>query len=169
MSTAYLGLGSNLGDRLQNLRAAVGALDAHPDVVVVAKSSVYASEPVGMTDQPEFLNAVVAVETSLDAHSMLTLAQEIEKRLGRKRGIRWGPRTLDIDLLLFCGLEISNEVLEVPHPRIAQRRFVLEPLLEIAPDALMPDGTSMKELLRGLEGGPWTRREGEMTLDESSA
>jgi 2-amino-4-hydroxy-6-hydroxymethyldihydropteridine diphosphokinase len=125
----YLGLGSNVGDRLANLRAAADRLP------VVARSSVYETEPQGeVLDQPDFLNAVVAIETSLGPEDLLRLAKEVEAELGRDFGqIRHGPRVVDIDLLLLGDIEMSTDRLTLPHRDVLNRRFVLEPLLELDP------------------------------------
>ena len=150
MSRAYIGLGSNEGDRLENLKAGVADLSVADDVVVVGKSGVYDSEPVGVTDQGDFLNAVVAVETSLDPHQLLSLVLKIELAHGRQRITRWGPRTLDMDILLFGDIEQDDPELSIPHPRFRERRFVLEPLLEVEPEVRLPDGTPAKKLLDDL-------------------
>lgn len=151
MTRAYLGLGSNLGDRLGHLKAAVSLLDAADGVEVAAVSSVYRSEPVGPPGQGEYLNAVVAVDTSLSPAVLLSRSREIEEARGRRRGLRWGPRTLDIDILLFGSEEIDEPDLQVPHPRLATRRFVLDPLLEIAPDARLTDGTRLSDACSRLD------------------
>lgn len=151
MTRAYVGMGSNMGDRIGHLAAGLAALSAAlPDVLVVGKSSVYESEPVGMTDQDDFYNAVVAVETTLDPYKFLELLHEIERSRGRQRITRWGPRTLDLDVLLFGSLEQDDPVLIVPHPRLSERRFVMEPLLEIDPEARVPDGSRVADLLDRL-------------------
>ena len=150
MSRAYVGLGSNIGDRLENLRSGVMALTVTEDAVVVGKSGVYDSEPVGLTDQPDFLNAVVAVETTLDPYQLLGLLNSIEHQHGRQRITRWGPRVLDMDILLFGDVEQDDPRLWIPHPRLTERRFVLEPLLEVAPDVRLPDGTPVKKVLDEL-------------------
>jgi 2-amino-4-hydroxy-6-hydroxymethyldihydropteridine diphosphokinase len=150
VSRAYIGLGSNEGDRLENLKAGVAKLAATHDVVVVAKSGVYDSEPVGMTDQGDFLNAVVAVETALDPYQLLDLILKIELDHGRQRITRWGPRTLDLDILLFGDIVQDDPELSIPHPRLKERRFVLEPLVEIEPEVRLPDGTPAKKLLDDL-------------------
>jgi 2-amino-4-hydroxy-6-hydroxymethyldihydropteridine diphosphokinase len=126
----YLGLGSNVGDRLANLRAAADRLP------VVARSSVYETEPQGeVLDQPDFLNAVVAIETSLEPEGLLRLAKEVEADLGRDFSeVRHGPRVVDIDLLLLGDIRLETDRLTLPHPEVTTRRFVLVPLLEIAPD-----------------------------------
>ncbi len=145
---AYLGLGSNLGDRGAYLKMALQALDSHPRIQITRTSSVYESEPVGFLDQEWFLNQVVEIETSLSPHALLHVLQEIENRLGREREIRWGPRVIDLDLLLFENRLLSNSELTVPHPRMYERNFVLVPLNEIAPNFLHPDGRSTQEHLR---------------------
>lgn len=132
MTTAYLSLGSNLGDRPGYLAGAVRGLEAaHTHVLRV--SSVYETAPWGKTDQPAFLNMAVAIETILSPHELLRHILSVEQSLGRVRMERWGPRTVDIDLLLFGQERLASPDLEVPHPRMAERAFVLVPLLEIAP------------------------------------
>lgn len=136
---AYLGLGSNLGDRLAHLQDGVDGLAAAEGVAVVAASPVYETSPVGGPEQDDYLNAVVAVETDRSARSLLELGQELERRAHRTRTERWGPRTLDVDVLLI-GTERTDEPdLEVPHPRIWDRGFVVVPLHEIAPDLVGAD------------------------------
>jgi 2-amino-4-hydroxy-6-hydroxymethyldihydropteridine diphosphokinase len=131
----YLGLGSNVGDRLANLRAAGDALVNH-GVEVVAASSVYETEPQGeVLDQPDFLNACLAIETELGPEELLTVCKEVEHALGRRPGgVRHGPRPIDVDLLMLGDIEYRSERLVLPHPEITKRRFVLEPLLELDPD-----------------------------------
>jgi 2-amino-4-hydroxy-6-hydroxymethyldihydropteridine diphosphokinase len=140
---AYLGLGSNLGDRAGNLQAAVDVLDAETGVKVVASSSVWETDPVGGPSQPDYLNAVIGVETDLAPHDLLSACQRTETALGRVRDVRWGPRTIDIDILLLDELVIDDADLTVPHPRMSERAFVLLPLLELTPDAMLPDGTRL--------------------------
>lgn len=136
---AHLGIGSNIGDRLAHLQSAVDGLAAAPRVRVVSVSSVYETIPVGGPEQDDYLNAVVAVETVRSARSLLELGQELEGRARRTRTERWGPRTLDVDVLLI-GTETTTEPdLEVPHPRIWDRGFVVVPLHEIAPDLVGAD------------------------------
>lgn len=134
MTRAYLGLGSNLGDRLAHLQSAVDALAVEPGVRVVALSRVYETAPVGGPEQGPFYNAVVAVETSLDPHALLHLAQRLEAAAQRRRTERWGPRTLDVDVLVVEGDAVDEEDLTVPHPRMWERGFVLAPLRDVAPD-----------------------------------
>lgn len=162
MSRAYIGLGSNQGERLENLRSGVNGLVMAEDVVVVGKSSVYDSEPVGLRDQPDFLNAVVGVETTLDPYELLSLLHKVELGHGRQRITRWGPRTLDLDILLFGDLEQDDPKLLIPHPRLKERRFVMEPLLEVDPDVRLPDGTPVRKLLEELGGSQLVWRSGEL-------
>jgi 2-amino-4-hydroxy-6-hydroxymethyldihydropteridine diphosphokinase len=130
---AYLGIGSNLGDRLEHLRLAVADLAAADDVDVVAVSPVYETAPVGGPEQPDYLNAVVAVDTTRSARSLLTLAQTIEAHAERVRTVRWGPRTLDVDVLLVGDERLEEPDLVVPHPRMTERAFVVVPLADLDP------------------------------------
>ena len=131
---AYLALGSNLGDRLAHLQLAVDALADTPGVQVHALSRVYETAPVGGPPQDAYLNAVVAIETDLDPHELLRRCQEIEQLAARERSERWGPRTLDVDVLLIDGTRLDTEDLTIPHPRMWERGFVLAPLRDVAPD-----------------------------------
>jgi 2-amino-4-hydroxy-6-hydroxymethyldihydropteridine diphosphokinase len=140
-----VGLGSNLGDRRAHLRAAVGALDRLGEIDTV--SSVYETAPVGGPPQGSYLNAVVVLRTRLAPAELLDAFLEIEQSRGRQRRERWGPRSLDLDLLLYDDRVIDEPGLEVPHPEITRRRFVLEPLLEVWPEAALPDGTPLASLL----------------------
>jgi 2-amino-4-hydroxy-6-hydroxymethyldihydropteridine diphosphokinase len=144
MTTAYVGLGSNLGDRLGTLARAADAIEHLSETHVVKVSHVYESAAALIEDQPNFLNAVVEITTGLEPLALLGLLRDIETEFGRERGVEKGPRTLDLDLLLFGDEEIANDELTVPHPGIAQRDFVLTPLLEIAPRLVLPDGTYLK-------------------------
>ena len=128
---AYLSLGANLGNREETLREAVRRIGAAEGVETVAVSSVYETEPWGRTDQPRFLNLAVAVETTLSPEALLALTQSIENALGRVRHERWGARTIDIDVLCFEGVERNTPELTLPHPRAAERDFVLRPLAEL--------------------------------------
>jgi 2-amino-4-hydroxy-6-hydroxymethyldihydropteridine diphosphokinase len=134
VTRAYLGLGSNLGDRLGHLQRAVDALEATAGVTVVAVSSVYETAPVGGPEQDDFLNAVVAVDTDRSPSDLLTVAMEVEQLEARVRTVRWGPRTLDVDILLYGDERVSTPDLEIPHPRMHERAFVLAPLHDVAPD-----------------------------------
>jgi 2-amino-4-hydroxy-6-hydroxymethyldihydropteridine diphosphokinase len=140
VTSAYLGLGSNLGDRLANLQRAVELLSAEPDIQVVASSRVWESDPVGGPPQPNYLNAVVQVEVDRDAHGLLAAAQRVERALGRERRVRWGPRTIDVDVLIVDQEQSDDPELTLPHPRMLERAFVLLPLLELDPDPVLPDG-----------------------------
>jgi 2-amino-4-hydroxy-6-hydroxymethyldihydropteridine diphosphokinase len=139
---AYLGIGSNLGDRLAHLQDAVRGLVATPGISVVAVSAVYETAPVGGPPQPDYLNAAVAIDTALSARDLLGVAHRLEHDAQRVRGERWGPRTLDVDVLLVGDEEIHDDDLEVPHPRLAERGFVLAPLadLDVRPDVPHPPG-----------------------------
>lgn len=132
--SAYLGLGSNLGDRAAMLQLALDDLAATPGVRVVAVSRVYETEPVGGPEQDDFLNAVVAVDTELDARGLLVVAQRIERHAGRVRTVRWGPRSLDVDILIVGDERVDESDLEVPHPRMQERAFVLAPMHDVAPE-----------------------------------
>lgn len=133
MNLSYLSLGSNMGDRFEMLRQAVAQLVEHPAVTVTRISSLYETDPVGYTDQEPFLNMVVQLETELTAMALLDVCQMIEQNLNRKRLVRWGPRTIDLDILLYNQDRIETARLTVPHPRMNERAFVLIPLLEIDP------------------------------------
>lgn len=132
MNNVYLSIGTNIGEREQNLKLAVKMLQNSPDVDVKSVSSIYETAPVGYIDQPSFLNIAVHIETHHSAFKMLEICQSIENELGRVREIRWGPRIIDLDILLFNHDNIEVENLIVPHPRMYERAFVLVPLLEIA-------------------------------------
>jgi 2-amino-4-hydroxy-6-hydroxymethyldihydropteridine diphosphokinase len=155
----FLGLGSNVGDRPANLRAARAALPAH-GVQVVAASSDYETEPQGeVLDQPDFLNACVEIETELGPEELLDACKAVEGELGRvPGGPRHGPRPIDVDLLLLGDIELQTDRLTLPHPEIATRRFVLEPLLELDPDLALPDGSRAADLLAAVGGQRVERR-----------
>ena len=145
---AYVGLGSNLGEREATLWKALEGLGATEGIEVVAVSSFRETDPVGVVDQPRFVNGAAALETSLRPRELLERLLDVERSLGRDRAVeeRWGPRTLDLDLLLYGGETIDEPGLEVPHPRLAERAFVLEPLLELDPDLRLPDGRPLRDL-----------------------
>jgi 2-amino-4-hydroxy-6-hydroxymethyldihydropteridine diphosphokinase len=151
-TVAFLGLGSNLGDRLANLQGAVDLLHGEPGLRVVASSRVWETEPVGGPPQPDYLNAVIRVETDLSARDLLDAAHRVEDRLGRVRKERWGARPIDIDVLLFDEETIDESDLVVPHPRLTQRAFVLLPLLELVADPVLPDGTRLRDLPANTDG-----------------
>lgn len=157
----HLGLGSNVGDRREHLEAAVRALPAH-GVRVLASSSVYETEPIGeVTEQRDFLNACVAIETGLGPEELLDACKTVERELGREPdGPRHGPRPIDVDVLLLGGLEHSSERLSLPHREVTSRRFVMVPLLELDPDVALPDGTRVSAALAALGPGQGVRRVG---------
>lgn len=149
---AYVALGSNLGDSHRILVEAMDALDAWPGNRLVAKSRVYRTPPWGVTDQPDFLNAAVRLRTSLSPQALLDALMEIERQAGRVRdGVRWGPRTLDLDLLHVEGVVVADDRLCLPHPRIAERAFVLLPLAELAPTLVLPGQGRVDELMRRID------------------
>ncbi|MBK3496892.1 2-amino-4-hydroxy-6-hydroxymethyldihydropteridine diphosphokinase [Viridibacillus sp. YIM B01967] len=138
MNDVYISLGSNIGDRLQTLQHAVKLLTEQNEVEVVKLSSIYETDPVGFTDQDAFLNMVAHIRTALAPEKTLKMCQAIENELKRVRVIRWGPRTIDLDILLYNHDNIETETLTVPHPRMHERAFVLVPLLEIDPKLIDP-------------------------------
>lgn len=148
MVRAYIGLGANLNEPLLQLQHAVSALSNIESTAVVAVSSFYGSKPMGPQDQPDYVNAVAAVDTQLSAEHLLDALQQIEQQQGRQRKAdRWGPRTLDLDILLYGNKVINTERLIVPHYGMRTREFVLYPLYEIAPAMQLPDGTVLSSLL----------------------
>jgi 2-amino-4-hydroxy-6-hydroxymethyldihydropteridine diphosphokinase len=154
----YLGLGSNEGDRLRNLRVARDALPAH-GIAVESSSSVYETAPQGeVTDQPDFLNAALRVRTALGPEELLDAVKAVERELGRKPGgARHGPRPIDVDVLMLGDLEYSSERLSLPHREVTSRRFVLEPLLELDPELALPDGTRLAAKLDTVRDQPVRR------------
>ena len=152
MTRAYIALGSNLGDREATIRGALDALADEPAIEVVAVSSLVDTEPVGIVDQPRFLNGAAALETELSAQDLLALLLDVERRFGRRReGVpAQGPRTLDLDLLLYGDEEIDEPGLRVPHPRLHERGFVLGPLAEVAPGLEVPGKGKVQTLLARL-------------------
>ncbi|WP_430536023.1 2-amino-4-hydroxy-6-hydroxymethyldihydropteridine diphosphokinase [Listeria rocourtiae] len=138
MNKAYLSIGTNIGNRKENLENALKALQAESEITINQVSSVYETDPVGFEDQDAFLNIAVSIQTSLDPESLLQKGLDIEAVLGRIRLIRWGPRLIDIDLLLYEDITQRSETLELPHPRMIERAFVMIPLQEIAPDVAAP-------------------------------
>jgi 2-amino-4-hydroxy-6-hydroxymethyldihydropteridine diphosphokinase len=146
----YLALGSNLGDRLGNLCLAIQALP--PLVGLLSASSVYETPPWGYLDQPAFLNQVIQARTDLSPLDLLDLLKRLEERLGRLPGIRYGPRLIDLDILLYDDLQLETPTLTVPHPRLAERAFVLAPLADLAPDLIPPGASlSVRQMLERLD------------------
>ncbi|TWG93822.1 2-amino-4-hydroxy-6-hydroxymethyldihydropteridine diphosphokinase [Mesorhizobium sp. J18] len=155
----FLGLGGNIGDPARAMADALQALDATLGTSVAAVSSLHRTPPWGKVDQPDFLNIVAEIRTDLRPHALLQLCLDIERSQRRIRRERWGPRTIDIDILIYDDLNISEEGLEIPHPRMAERAFVLVPLAEIAPDQLV-DGKPAHKLLSSLDTSGIVRQPG---------
>ena len=151
MVRAFVGLGANLGAREEMLARAVERLRAHEGVAVVAISELRETDPVGVVDQPRFLNGAVLVETTLSPRALLEVLLEVERELGRVRSERWGPRTVDLDLLVYDDVTIDEPGLRVPHPRLHERRFALEPLADLDPDLVIPGRGSVSALLSALD------------------
>ena len=152
MTAAYVALGSNLGDSRRYLSEAIEAMAHLPGTTVAARSRLYRTPPWGMLDQPEFLNAAVQLDTGLSADALLDALLAIERAAGRRRdGERWGPRTLDLDLLHMDGVRLDDPRLTLPHPRIAERAFVLLPLADLAPALELPGQGRVAELLAALD------------------
>lgn len=146
---AYVGLGGNIGERELNLQRALELLDAEEGIEVVAVSRFRETAPVGYLDQPPFLNAACAIETDLPPRELLGRLLAVERALGRERaGPRFGPRVIDLDLLLYADRVVEEDGLVVPHARLHERRFVLEPLAELDPELALPDGRRLQDLLR---------------------
>ena len=152
VSRAYVGLGANLGDRARTIRAALERLGRVPGVEVVAVSSLRETDPVGLEAQPRFLNGAVALETELPPRALLDALLAVERELGRTReGLRFGPRTIDLDLLLYEDRVVDEPGLTVPHPRLHERRFALEPLAELDPGLVVPGQGPLDALLSKLQ------------------
>lgn len=147
MTRCFIGLGSNLADPQQQLRSALDAIAALPQTALLRCSSFYRSAPIGPGNQPDYINAVAELETQLEPLDLLDELQAIESAHGRERGIRWGARTLDLDILVFGQQHIDEPRLQVPHPRMAERNFVLLPLAELEPELQLPSGESIQTLL----------------------
>jgi 2-amino-4-hydroxy-6-hydroxymethyldihydropteridine diphosphokinase len=144
--SAYLALGANLGDRLGNLQRAVDLLEVTPGIAVVRSSRVYETEPVGGPDQPEYLNAVLKIRTDLEPADLLRACLAVEAEMGRVRAERWGPRPIDVDVLTYGDRTIDEPDLEIPHPRMHERGFVLVPLAELDADPMLPGGRRLASL-----------------------
>jgi 2-amino-4-hydroxy-6-hydroxymethyldihydropteridine diphosphokinase len=157
VATAYIGIGSNLAQPLTQVKQAINALKAVPATRLINYSPWYGSNPVGgPDDQPDYVNGVACLHTRLSPQALLDALQSIELQQGRQRLTRWGARTMDLDLLLYDDLELHDERLTVPHPRMAERAFVLAPLADIAPHLVLPNGHSVTSLLAGIStAGLW--------------
>lgn len=152
---AYIAIGSNLGDRDASLRSAVSAIAEHPDINLINQSCILETDPVGDIDQDPYLNGVIHVQTTLDPRTLLDTLLKIESEHGRDRSKeqRWGPRTLDLDLIVYADRIVNEPGLQIPHPRLHERSFVLIPLAEIAPDLLLPvHNETPRRLLEALNG-----------------
>lgn len=145
--TAYIGLGSNLNDPARQLRTGIQAIAQLPETQLIARAHWYQSAAIGPGEQPAYLNTVVAVDTRLQPLELLHALQAIERAQGRQRSVHWGPRTLDLDILLYGDSNIATPELQVPHPYLRLRNFVLLPLADIAPTLVLPDGTLLAQVL----------------------
>ncbi|OCA88442.1 2-amino-4-hydroxy-6-hydroxymethyldihydropteridine diphosphokinase [Bacillus sp. FJAT-27986] len=169
MNKVYIGLGTNVGDRESNLKDAISELAAVPEIEIISLSSIYETNPVGYLEQGKFLNMVVCINTTFDAQTLLVTCMKIEQNLGRKREIRWGPRTIDLDILLYNQENIVTKNLIVPHPRMLDRAFVVIPLVEIDKDIILPNMEKpIREIMDDIpekEGVQiWKRKNGEGVL-----
>lgn len=144
MVKVFVGLGSNLGDRKGYFLQVIELFEKEPSLEITKISSIYESKPEGLINQPDFYNSVIELKTSISAQELFAFFRTIEQLLGREWNLKWGPRTIDLDILLYGNEVIKEPNLEVPHPRMTERSFVLVPLLEIAPDATLPDGRPLK-------------------------
>jgi 2-amino-4-hydroxy-6-hydroxymethyldihydropteridine diphosphokinase len=151
VTSVVLGLGANIGDPQAALRGAVAALDDHPRISVTAVSHIYGTDPVGGPEQPRFCNAVALIETDLPGDQLLDVTQSIEHDWHRTREVRWGPRTLDIDIIAMGDAVSADPRLTLPHPRAHERAFVLVPWMEIQPDAALPGYGAIRDLLAGID------------------
>lgn len=142
---AYISIGSNIGDRHANINRALEMLKSNKDIEVGAVSSLIETAPVGYINQPNFINAAAELHTTLNPRELLKALMSIEDKMGRTREIRWGPRVIDLDLLLYNNKRINESDLQIPHPRMMERAFVLIPLAEIAPELILPDGRTARE------------------------
>ena len=149
MNKSYLGLGTNIGDRLGYLNKALKILNSNPNINITKKSKIYETKAWGYKEQADFLNMCIEIETSLNPYELLNACQGVEQDLNRERKIRWGPRTIDVDILFFNDIILQEENLEIPHPRIKERAFVLIPLIDLN-DKLKIDNISINEYLKSL-------------------
>lgn len=156
---AYIGIGSNMENPLEQCRKAIGQIAAHPHISITARSSFYETEPVGLANQDWFVNAVVEIRTSLDPRNLLTTLLQIERQMGRVRREKWGPRLIDLDVLFYDDLIVETNNLKIPHPEIPGRRFILAPMDEIAGAYTHPTlKKTMGDLLASLPENPKARR-----------
>lgn len=150
MATVYIALGANLGQPQQTLRDAIAELSSLPQISNFCASSLYCSSPMGPVEQPDYINAVARAETQLAPLELLDLLQAVEHKFGRQRNIHWGPRTLDLDILLYDQQQINQPRLTVPHPGLTERDFVLIPLAELEPNLVLPNGSDLSSLLNTM-------------------
>ncbi len=149
MAVSFIGFGSNIGDREKYIARALSLLAANNEIKILKLSALYESQPIGIVDQDDFLNGVVSVSTTMSPEGLLNFCMQVEGHLGRKRDVRWGPRTIDLDILLFDDIVMNTDELTIPHRELRNRRFVLQPLAEIAADVIVPDcKKSVRQLLR---------------------
>ena len=148
---AFIGIGTNIGDRKENLIRTIKLLGKNGKTIIKKVSSIYETAPLGYLDQASFLNIVVEIETDLDPFELMVFTASIEKAMGRERIIKWGPRIIDLDILLYENEEIKTENLIIPHPRIEERAFVMVPLMEIAPEVLL-NGLPLEKYINAIEG-----------------
>jgi len=153
MSTVYLGLGSNINGPVQQLECAIRILGQQARCKILALSSFYSNPPMGPAQQPDYVNAVVCIDTDFSPGQLMDNLQAIEMQQGRKRGVRWGPRCLDIDILLYEQISLDSERLKIPHPGLCERNFVLYPLQEIAPDLNIPGKGHIIDLIKDCDYG----------------
>jgi 2-amino-4-hydroxy-6-hydroxymethyldihydropteridine diphosphokinase len=152
MTKVYAGLGSNLGNKRENILRAIDRIDAYEEICIKEKSGFYDTAPVGGPPQPDYVNCVIGLETEVEPQTLLKEFKKIEIELGRKSGVRWGPRVVDLDIILFGDRIVNDHNLKIPHERMHERVFVLEPLSEISPDIKHPvSGKSISELLETLK------------------
>ncbi|MGO3345609.1 MAG: 2-amino-4-hydroxy-6-hydroxymethyldihydropteridine diphosphokinase [Marinomonas sp.] len=151
MNLAYIGLGSNLENPMAQMLSAIEQLSSHPDIVDFRVSALYSSKPVGPQDQPDYVNAVASIQTQLLPIELLDLLQSIEQSHHRIRERHWGPRTLDLDVLLYANETINLPRLTVPHPYMLERGFVIRPLMDLAPEMLLSNGNTVSEHIRQLD------------------
>ena len=152
VARVFLSLGSNLGDREANLRAALRLISKLPSTCITRMSRVYQTAPWGVEEQPDFLDMAAEIDTDIGPRELLRELKQIERHLARVPGPQWSPRPIDIDILLFEGVQLQTPELSIPHPLISRRAFVLIPLLEIAPDEVLPDGSRIEDAARKAEG-----------------
>lgn len=159
-----IGLGSNVGNRQENIIRAIAELSQHREITIDKVSSLYETKPVGLTDQPDFLNGAISIRTTLEPLRLLEVCLQVECKMGRVRKQRWGPRNIDIDILMYHNQSSCDEVLEIPHPRLQERAFVLIPVKEIASDIVVYQGLTAGEVLQTINDSNDVRLYAEMEI-----